>query len=282
MLFPKLLCAKANHKLQWPVNTHLLPLKKNQTTVILQYFTLAHSGGVSIHIFLFSFLPFSFSLCHLRTLSPPLQRRKWLFKFLAFLQIKKALSLRWQRLWLKGERRLTGGLRVFLHTCNSHQETAENSGEGEGISKIYGAFLQLVASPPPAQTPSRSPLHLHYIKQDEETQTDFSLESELSISCHPQDDHVKHIWRVQPGNHVETFPARSRANPHHCPHMACDWTPQVPPCPQLPAQSAARAAPANWTVSADGLTFFPPSRSRPMTKEREASNTGGLISENAL
>jgi len=60
------------------------------------------------------------------------------------------------------ERCLTGGPRAFLHTCNSHQETAENSGEGEGISKTYGALLQPVASPPGTDAltlPSASALH---------------------------------------------------------------------------------------------------------------------------
>lgn len=68
--------------------------------------------------------------------------------FWLFSKQKSPIFKRWRRLWLKGERRLTGGPRVFLHTCNSHQETAENSGEGEGISKTYRAFLQPVASPP--------------------------------------------------------------------------------------------------------------------------------------
>lgn len=64
-----------------------------------------------------------------------------------FSKWKSHVFKRWQSLWLKGGRHLTGGPRVFLPTCDSHQEAAENSREGEGISKTCGAFLKPAASP---------------------------------------------------------------------------------------------------------------------------------------
>lgn len=126
-------------------------------------------------------------------------------------------------------------------------------GKEKELAKPIGLFCSL-SHHPPAQATSRSPLHLHCIKQDEETQTNFHLNMNSPLkspSGQSQESHMANsAWELR-----WTFPARSRANPHCCPHMACDWAPQVPPCLQLLAQSVARAGPTGLCQQMD-LHFF--------------------------
>lgn len=144
MSFPKLLCTKANSKLNGLVNAHILPLKKRNSAMIHTHTKRNPKGALPSFSDLLS-CPFFISSSAVSVLFPRLQMTEPLPKSLPFSKQKKIIMFfrdekdcEWGRAlnrWPKG-----------VPSHDSHHEAAENSREEGGISKTYRALLKPAAS----------------------------------------------------------------------------------------------------------------------------------------